>query len=248
MLKKLLSLVTPKSLAAPVAPAAPAAPADPPTGLHHPYGAAHVDMLYNLLFCDDIKLLALHTTGNASGPWPVLAAASPGEAALRSIADDAHQASRARAFAYNRLRAEGKDVPPNKLLGVIVEVHLEGLDVLAAFDDGSVRYLNQSGKVLVIESDAHPAAAAAKALLAASAPVVERMGPWEKQRLASPAPGQVRLTFLVSDGLYFGQGEHAALGTDAMAGPVLDAATALLTKVVETGLAAKASAGQVAPA
>lgn len=49
--------------------------------------------------------------------------------------------------------------------------------------------------------------------------------------LAAYLDGNVRLTFLVADGLYFGEGPHAVLERDGMAGPVLAAATALLVAV-----------------
>lgn len=116
-----------------------------------------------------------------------------------------------------------------------VEVPLDnGLDVLAAFSDGGVRYLNQSGKIAVVEADDTPLAGLAKELIAASRPIVEKIGPWEEQRLPPPKAGNVRITFLVSDGLYFGEGPYAVLQADDMAGPVLAKAAQLLQEVVDT--------------
>jgi hypothetical protein len=46
----------------------------------------------------------------------------------------------------------------------------------------------------------------------------------------------MRMTFLVSDGLYFGEGPLGTLQQDAMAGPVLGKATQLLQRVVELGV------------
>jgi len=43
------------------------------------------------------------------------------------------------------------------------------------------------------------------------------------------------MTFLVSDGLYFGEGPFGALQQDRMAGPVLAKATQLLQRAVELG-------------
>jgi hypothetical protein len=40
------------------------------------------------------------------------------------------------------------------------------------------------------------------------------------------------LTFIVSDGLYFGEGPFAALSQDALAGPLIQQATRLLQQVV----------------
>ena len=131
--------------------------------------------------------------------------------ALRKIAEDENNEGRVRAIAYNRLRAAGDKVPSKKLLGVIVEVPLQqGLDVLAAFSEGGVRYLNQSGKVAIFEGQGNPVEGLAKELVSASQPVVNQIGPWEKQRLPPPKAGNVRMTFLVSDGLYQAVGVKAA--------------------------------------
>jgi hypothetical protein len=131
-----------------------------------------------------------------------------------------------------RLREFGKDVPPKMLLGVIVEVSLAGgLDTLAAFSEGGVRYVNQSGKLVVIEAAASMLPTV-KDIFVAAEPVVARLGPWKNPRLAPPTQGNVRLTFLVSDGLYFGEGPMCQMQRDAMAGPIIHRATKLLQDVL----------------
>ena len=201
---------------------------------YEPYAEPHVNFLYNLLFCDDISLFKNGDIGEGDGPWPTLLADDPNVTALRKIAEDETNEGRVRAIAFNRLRAAAEKVPSKILLGVIVEVPLEeGLDVLAAFAEGGVRYLNQSGKVAVFEGPGNPVETRAKELLAVSQPVVDQIGPWEKNRLAPPQPGNVRMTFLVSDGLYFGEGPFGALQEDSMGGPVLAMAAQLLQHAVE---------------
>ena len=66
--------------------------------------------------------------------------------------------------------------------------------------------------------------------------MVQQIGPWDQPRLAPPTAGNARLTFLVSDGLYFGQGPMNVLQADAKGGPVLREAGALLTAVVDLSL------------
>jgi hypothetical protein len=162
-----------------------------------------------------------------------LVAEKPDTAALRKIAEDEANEGRVRALAYNRLRGAGEKVLPKQLLGVIIEVPLEkGLDVLAAFSEGGVRYLNQSGKVALFEGPGNPVESLAKELVSVSQPVVNQIGPWDKQRLPPPKVGNVRMAFLVSDGLYFGEGPYGALQKDPMAGPVLAKATELMQRVV----------------
>ena len=206
------------------------------TELYKPYAKSHVDFLYNLLFCDDITLFKNQANTKGDGLWPALLAEQPDKVALRKIADDESNEGRIRALTYNRLRSSGEKVPSKELLGVIVEVPLQqGLDVLAAFAEGGVRYLNQSGKVAVFEGQGNPVEGLAKELVLASQPVVNQIGPWDKKRLPPPKPGNVRMTFLVSDGLYFGEGPFGALQKDPMAGPVLAKATQLLQRTVELG-------------
>lgn len=208
-----------------------------PTGLHHPYKESHVNFLYNLLFCDDLTLLKNNRAEQETDLWRTLLEKPADKAALIKVASDGNAEGRMRAFAYNRLRSMGVAVPSKKLLGVIVEVPLEeGLDVLAAFSDGGVRYLNQSGKVAVFEGGDTSVAELAKELISIAQPIVSKIGPWEQQRLPPPEMGNVRITFLVSDGLYFGEGPFDVLRRDSMAGPVIAKATQLLQKAVETGL------------
>lgn len=204
---------------------------------YKPYAESHVNFLYNLLFCDDIGLFKNENTIKSEGLWLTLLAEKPDLEALQKIAENEGNEGRARAIAYNRLRASGYKVPTKKLLGVIVEVpQKEGLDVLAAFAEGGVRYLNQSGKIAIFEGDGHPVENLAKELVEVSQPVVSQIGPWDKKRLPPPKLGNVRMTFLVSDGLYFGEGPFAALYQDPMGGPILAKATELLQRATENAL------------
>jgi hypothetical protein len=204
-------------------------------GLHHPYPEPHTNFFYNLLFCDQPDLFRQPSAENNAYPWTALLSDTLDESGLLALANDASSEGRVRALAFNRLRAMGAEVPPKELLGVIVEVALDdGLDVLAAFSDGGVRYLNQSGKIAVVEADATPLAGLAKKLIAVARPIVEKIGPWDEQRLPPPKAGNVRITYLVSDGLYFGEGPYAVLQADDMAGPILTKAAQLLQAVVDT--------------
>ena len=223
MLKNLFAKVGLGSAAAPVALAA----------THAPYADAHVNFLYNLLFCDNLELFRRDNTGANAEPWWTLLAANPDERALRRLADG-NDESRVRALAFNRLRAHGWEVAPKILLGVIVEVPLDrGLDVLAAYADGRVRYLNQTGKVSIFEGGPAAIETLAHELVATALPLAQRIGPWNDARLPPPRRGHVRMTLIVSDGLYFGEGDFAQLQRDPLGGPVLAKATQLLNAVVD---------------
>jgi hypothetical protein len=228
MIKKLLAMLGVGNVAS-----APASAAE----FYKPYAESHANLLYNLLFCDDLALFRNQDAVKSSPLWATLLAEKPDYAALEAIAQNQDAESRVRALAYNRLRAAGQSVPAKKLLGVIVEVPLQqGLDVLAAYPDGRVRYLNQSGKVAIFEGGPPQVEALARELVRASQGLVNQIGPWKEKRLPPPRAGNVRITFLVSDGLYFGEGPFQALQQDAVGGPVLSKAAQLLQLAIETGL------------
>ncbi|MFT3953766.1 MAG: hypothetical protein QM722_05040 [Piscinibacter sp.] len=200
--------------------------------VHTPYAEDWINGLYNRLFCDRPQDMQAQA-GTPAAPWQAaLCGPAPDLRAAAAIVADRSAESRVRLLACHVLRAHGSDVPTRELLGVVIEVPLEGsLDTLAAYVDGSVRYLHHSGKVEMVE----PMAALlplVKQLAEASAAVVSRIGPWDKPRLPAPRPGNIRLSFLVSDGLYFGEGDMQVMMRDGMAGPIIAHATELMQAVI----------------
>lgn len=156
---------------------------------------------------------------------------------LRAKASDESLESRVRLQAWAALRTADVEVPADvaqQVLGVVVHVPIDDLhDVLAAYADGSVRYLNHSGASTIVEPPA-PAevATAATRLLAAGSEVVPMIGPWEEPALPELQPGHARLLMLTPSGPCFGQGPFDVLMADPKAGGLFDAATALLQTVV----------------
>src|SRR4051794_25182173 len=141
---------------------------------YSPYTSEAANTIYNLLFCDDHTAFQSQP-GTSAAPWQKTLFSAPSNVSgIQALAADTSQEGRIRYLAFERLRALGKTVPPKTILAVIVEVPLaSGLDTLAAFSEGGVRYVNQSGKLLVIEgvADVLPLV---KRLIAASEPVVSR--------------------------------------------------------------------------
>lgn len=202
---------------------------------HAPYADPGTNTIYNLLFCDDLALYRRSHEGTLDGPWKTLFALKPDPQALAALAADRGSESRVRLLAGNALRAAGAAVKARELLGVVAEVGLDGgLDTLAAFGDGRARYINHTGKMVFWEAGGPPLQEIVD-LLEASATVVSKIGPWDKARLPRPGNGEIRLTFLVSDGLYFGQGPMETLQQDPVGGPVVAAATRLLVKLTRSG-------------
>jgi len=198
-----------------------------------PYTKSEINFIYNLLFCDDLSLFKPRQEQDPVRWQKTLFCDNPDEKAIRELASDSMQESRIRVLAFNWLRLNGYDVPAHQVFGVIIEVPLEeGLDTLAAYSDGSVRYINQTGKLAVFEDGPPEVQAMAKHLVTISEEIVAKIGPWDKTRLTAPSRGNIRMTFLVSDGLYFGQGPFSIMQNDPSAAPIINQATKLLQHAV----------------
>lgn len=209
--------------------------------MHSPYGDTSTNRLYAGLFCDQPEAL-MPPDGKPLVEWQRTLRVEPADPrALRALATDASADARVRAMAWRRLQQLGHAVPPRHLLGVVLEVPLgSGLDTLAAYADGSVRFIHGSGHMSFVEGGPDGAPAALQPLVAtlmeASQAIVDRIGPWHQPRLAPPSR-HVRMSFVVSDGLYFGEGPMDTLMADPMASPVLRSGIALLDEITSMAAA-----------
>lgn len=210
-----------------------AATADHP----RPYKQAEINHIYNLLFADDLNLLRTNDKPPKNSPLEVLLTSKPDATAVQKIAADPNQESRVRLLAFTWLRQNNVAIQDKKkLLGVVVEVPLNGsLDVLAAYDDKRVRYINQSEKIAIIESAPPEISSKVGELLSVSQKIVDRQKPSDKKRVLLPGQGNIRLNFLASDGLYASEGEFSAMQKDGLTGPVVQKATDLLVLVTRLG-------------
>jgi hypothetical protein len=119
------------------------------------------------------------------------------------------------------------------VLGVVVEVTVDDAhDVLAAYADGSVRYLNHAGGATILDEVPAEVAQRVGPVLGAGQALADQIGPWTEPALPALPVGQMRLTMLTRGGPRFGQGADDVLGAEPMAGPLLAAATDLLVAVV----------------
>ncbi|AXA94221.1 hypothetical protein [Massilia sp. YMA4] len=199
-----------------------------PGAAARPYKSEELDLVYQLLFCDDPDLV------KATPVQASLFGATPDPRVVQTIGEDAGEESRVRLLAWHWLRSSGQPFASREVLGIVVEVPLEeGLDALAAYADGSVRYINHTGRVAVFEGAPAEVAEQGKRLvhtaiaLAVRAPV--------KQRMAPPALGAVRFSLLAADGLHVREGTFAEIARDKLTGPVLQEAQRLLDTVVKQG-------------
>lgn len=148
-------------------------------------------------------------------PWVLLAAAQVklkmDEAAeagrlLRAVTLISSEA-RVRLWAWHTLRSLGKYPSPDlalQVLGVIIEVPFEeSQDTLAAYADGSARYINHQGGMIVwdrVDEEITP-------LVMNVIREAQPLGAPQEARLDEPVPAdQVRLSLLTPGGIYVWQG------------------------------------------
>lgn len=202
-----------------------------------PTAAAYADPstqhLYDLLFCDRPALYHPPAGGAVSAWQALLYAPNADAAAVRALAEDAGQESRVRALAYGWLREHRQPITNAELLGVVVEVVLPGgLDTLAAYPDGRLRYLNHGGRVVLIDARVPSLDPLLDAMLGAAGFALPQAQPWTHRADEALGPGQVRVALLTSGGLRRIQGSLERMQQDPVVGPALLAAARLLEQVI----------------
>ena len=124
----------------------------------------------------------------------------------------------------------------HRIRGVIVDMGLEeGVDTVAAYEDGSARYLNQAGGGIfwdVGQADGGDVRGAIAALLEAGQRVVDATGPLDEARPDPPSNGVAQIWLLTDGGIHLGMGPADLIGRDSLGGPVLGAAFQLMTTLM----------------
>ncbi len=195
-----------------------------------------ISPFYELLFADNPDLFRSVEEKPYQHPYDVLLADEPDPEALQGLLTDPLTGPRPRILAGRLLLNMGIQPQTHQLMGSVVEVGMEGgLDVLAAYADGTARFIHHTGDIIVWESQDTEFMALGQEFFNRSWEVANRIGPWEKPRLPQPPTGWVRLSFLLTDGLYFGPGPINEFFNEPMAKPVLDAATRLMQFLLSKG-------------
>ncbi|MEZ5182787.1 MAG: hypothetical protein R2702_13085 [Acidimicrobiales bacterium] len=139
--------------------------------------------------------------------------------------------------AWHLLRANG--IAPDasiadEVLGLVAEVAVDnGHDVLAAYADGSVRFLHHQGGGSIFEPPApEPVATAAAAWLAAATAVAPAIAPWPGNGAHPAPPGESRFVLLTRAGHRAVAGDDATLAASAAASELLGVGAGLLQAIV----------------
>jgi len=188
-----------------------------------PYRSAEANDNYHALFCDDARFYSPRTGERFMAWHAVLGNSSASPAAVRGLALDPRTPSTARALAWHWMRLRSHGVPPQQLNGLVVEtVHAQGLDTLAVYADGSVRYIEPGGTLACLEAqDIQLQFAAVRATALAQSML--RTLPRSSGRQPAPVlPGSVRLSFVASDGLHVDEGPISLMVEERLAGRVIE--------------------------
>jgi len=180
----------------------------------HPYKEDTINLEYNKLFCDNLALF--RPSGKLEGNWKKLYAKNPFVEDFKAIAEDTHTESRIRILAFNELRSR-KIVTTKEVLGVVIEVGAEeGLEAIALYKDLNVRYVNARSKLFTSNNTGDINEKVGN-ILAVSQKIIEKAERNTEPRQAPPAADEFRITFLVADGFYTGQGNLADIEKDLVA-------------------------------
>ena len=201
--------------------------------LSQPYKKPVTNFAHNLLFCDVPGLFIQNKALKPENPlYRVLHAGVRGVDAVRAIANDTRGDSCTRMLAFDWLRAHKQAVPPKVLLGVVFELGSKGGPaVVAAYADGNVRYISDTEELASFGPNTPPVTPKANDLLAQAQKMIVKMDPWKEPRVVAPPFGVMRITFLASGGLYFGDGELRQMMKDKFGGAVVHSAVDLLKAV-----------------
>lgn len=155
----------------------------------------------------------------------------------RQIAETDGLESRVTLQAWHFLRQAGQN-PPEELgqqaLGTVAEVPMKAKhDVLAAYRDGSARYLNHGGGAVIWDGEDPAIQAAIDNWLVAAQGLAYAIGAWDKPSLPVLPAGHLRVVMLTPGGHRFGQGPEAAIRSEAAVAQYLARATTLLQLLVD---------------
>ena len=199
-----------------------------------PYQQESINEIYNLLFCDQLELYKNHTS-SPEDPWMLVLSDAINPEKLIQLSQDPDVPSRLRLLAYRRLHTMNQPINTNELLGVIVEIRFaNGLDTLAVYKDGSARYINQAGKLIVWDHRTEISDKAIGNIFRASQVITDQILPCYDKRTPHPAEGRCKVTFLVSDQLHSTEGPFNEYSAHPVISPVISAAFGLLQYLMAT--------------
>lgn len=191
--------------------------------------------IYELLFCDELDGYEA-----IKEDIPVLFEPNPSREELLALANDPKAESRIRILAHRRLKELGIPVQRPEVFAVIEEFNQPGLglDTLAVYADGSIRYINFSGKMLFIDDSLQETQRFIKPIFEQAQQLAAQAGGQRQDsRLPPPGKGQLRLTLLVNGEIYVRQASSKIMFNGPLGFPLLTNMALLLEKITSIALA-----------
>jgi tetratricopeptide (TPR) repeat protein len=156
---------------------------------------------------------------------------------LRRLANTPTVDTRLRLWAYSALRSMGEQ-PEQEIadlvMGVVIEVSLpdkNGVDVLAAYADGAVRYINYSGQTITREQGTGEIARLARDVIQTAQPLVLDFPP-EQQRL-DVKPNNIRISLLTCGGVRVLEDNATRIRQQgSVMSPIFEVGTTLLEELI----------------
>lgn len=181
--------------------------------VYFPFGEREADRTYNDLFADN----------------PASFNTSLDVVQLHSVVDNPDLPTPRRLLAYKQLATEGAAVGARELLGVIVEIGMDGaVEVVAAMEDGTATIISPQGKIISLSHPDEISDEYVDPLLDAAIVAVNKWPSLKTARKQPPVEGIARITLLVADKVHIREGIFTELEQDSSAGPIFQHAASLL--------------------
>jgi hypothetical protein len=198
-----------------------------------PYRKDKIDLEYNRFFCDDRALYRNEPEKFAGDLWKTVLSPRPKLETIQRTAQQNDLPARLRILAFNYLAKKGEVPQAKELLGVILEAGVDdGLETLAAYTDYQVDYIDSHSNMRHWDATKLDLRRRLVNYFVSAASLVEQLRPSDKPRFPPTFAGMARITLLVSDGLYFGQGPVNNLTKDELSGPIIRQANNLLANLI----------------
>lgn len=211
-----------------------------PSPQYLPYKNEKINFIYQLLFCEEPQIYRQTDPEKSPEPWEgILLKEKPDVEEVKSLVTDETQDSRIRALASRWLQKNNQALTKRELLGIIIEQAFAqgGMDTLAVYADGRVRYINFTESVGLFEQEPSDVVLKSKEVLATAAKALDMLSQnhWIRSTTIPVAkPGVTRLSFLATDWFYAYEGQTVNMEFEKQfSGPILQKSAELLELLVK---------------
>lgn len=203
-----------------------------------PYKNTGLNAIYNMLFCDDPLNFGNTDKQFEHKAQSLILSNSTKLEDLRNLLLDVNLDIRYQLLIYNKLIQLGEIPILHELLGIVIELGLDsGLDVLAAYKNGAVRYINQFEKLILWEAlEENQINLLIQQLFHEGNKTFKNYDLQKLSRSSLPGVGVLRISLLRSDGTFYLEGSIDDLFSDSFTQPLLEVATYIMQILIDRSL------------